>query len=592
MLKPQLPISKSNLKNIFEFPLNPPEIKAVASLTEESTAIKVKAVVTVKQTIGGLMTSVGIERGLDDIKDLLGKTLLLELVSAELDPKTELEKPTIPAFAHRIGGQVVEGDVRYEAEFEVPLNFGEIVNITCGSWVHSKYDNDRKRIFFTNKSYLPSETPSGIRRLREEELVLLRGNGQGQRKTGDRIYEYDVYNDIGNPDKKPELARPVFGGKEHPYPRRCRTGRPRCETDPSSEKRVGAFYVPRDEAFSEMKQLTFSAKTVYSLFHALVPSIGNVIVDANVGFPYITAIDSLFSEGIEMPPLSKETVWKEVMPRLFKVIAGGADVLRFEIPKPMERDKFFWFKDEEFARQTLAGLNPYSIKLVKEWPLKSELDPEIYGPPESAITSELLEAEIGGITRVEKAIRERKLFILDYHDLLLPFVSKVRELEGTTLYGSRTLFFLTPEGTLRPLAIELTRPQMDGKPQWKQVFTPNYHSTGCWLWRLAKAHVLAHDSGFHQLVSHWLRTHCVTEPYIIATNRQLSVMHPIFRLLHPHFRYTMEINALARESLINADGIIETSFSPGKYCMEICSAAYDKLWRFDREALPNDLISR
>lgn len=83
------------------------------------------------------------------------------------------------------------------------------------------------------QSYLPSQTPSGMRRLREEELVLLRGNGQGHRKAGDRIYDYDVYNDMGNPDKKPELARPVLGGKEHPYPRRCRTGRPRCETGKS-----------------------------------------------------------------------------------------------------------------------------------------------------------------------------------------------------------------------------------------------------------------------------------------------------------------------------------------------------------------------
>jgi lipoxygenase len=44
------------------------------------------------------------------------------------------------------------------------------------------------------------------------------------------------------------------------------------------------------------------------------------------------------------------------------------------------------------------------FKIVQEWPLKSELDPEIYGPPESAITSELLEAEIGGVTRVDKVI--------------------------------------------------------------------------------------------------------------------------------------------------------------------------------------------
>jgi len=102
-----------------------------------------------------------------------------------------------------------------------------------------------------------------------------------------------------------------------------------------------------------------------------------------------------------------------------------------------------------------------------------------------------------------QALEQKKLFMLDYHDLLLPFVHKVRELEGTTLYGSRTLFFLTPDGTLKPIAIELTRPASPTNPQWKRVFTHRWDATGAWLWKLAKAHVCAHDSGYHQLVSHW-----------------------------------------------------------------------------------------
>ncbi|KAJ0735702.1 putative linoleate 13S-lipoxygenase [Helianthus annuus] len=189
-------------------------------------------------------------------------------------------------------------------------------------------------------------------------------------------------------------------------------------------------------------------------------------------------------------------------------------------------------------------------------------------------------------------IENKKLYMLDYHDIFLPYVHKVREQKNTTLYGSRTLMYLTPTGTLRPIAIELVRPPKEDKPLWKKVFTPGWDATSMWLWKLAKVHVLAHDSGYHQLVSHWLRTHCCTEPYIIATNRQLSKMHPIHSLLHPHFRYTMAINALARGALINAGGTIETCFSLGKYGTELSSVAYDQLWRFDQEALPADLIAR
>lgn len=96
------------------------------------------------------------------------------------------------------------------------------------------------------QSYLPSQTPNGLRRLRTNELENLRGDGTGERKGFERIYDYDIYNDLGNPDKSDDLARPVLGGnKELPYPRRCRTGRPRSKkgtqnNEPNSIESVNA----------------------------------------------------------------------------------------------------------------------------------------------------------------------------------------------------------------------------------------------------------------------------------------------------------------------------------------------------------------
>jgi lipoxygenase len=72
----------------------PGNIKAVASSTEKGTSVK--AIVTVKPTVGGFLSNLGITRGLDDIRDLLGQTLQLELVSTELDPSKYPFKKIIP----------------------------------------------------------------------------------------------------------------------------------------------------------------------------------------------------------------------------------------------------------------------------------------------------------------------------------------------------------------------------------------------------------------------------------------------------------------------------------------------------------------
>jgi hypothetical protein len=79
--------------------------------------------------------------------------------------------------------------------------------------------------------YLPSATPPTLKKLRALDLELLRGDGKGERADGERIYDYDIYNDLGNPDSSEDLRRPNLGGSSrYPYPRRCRTGRAPTKT--------------------------------------------------------------------------------------------------------------------------------------------------------------------------------------------------------------------------------------------------------------------------------------------------------------------------------------------------------------------------
>jgi lipoxygenase/linoleate 9S-lipoxygenase len=66
----------------------------------------------------------------------------------------------------------------------------------------------------------------------------------------------------------------------------------------------------------------------------------------------------------------------------------------------------------------------------------------------------------------------------------------------------------------------------------------------------------------------------------------------VYKLMLPHFRYTMNINASARSSLINAGGIIEQNFAPGSYAMRLSSLVYKLTWRFKSQALPQDLRDR
>lgn len=594
-------------------------VKAV----KEPVKFKVRAALTVRRKSKEDLKD-AIAKHLDAFADMVGRNVVLELISTEINPRTRTPiksgEAVIKDWSEK---RHVKGErVVYTAEFMVDSAFGEPgaitvanrhqrefflesivvegfaagpVHFACNSWVQSTKDLPTKRVFFINKPYLPSETPAGLKELREKELSDLRGDGTGVRKLSDRIYDYATYNDLGNPDKGPEFARPVIGGEKIPYPRRCRTGRPPTDTNMLAESRVEKphpIYVPRDEAFEETKQGAFSKGRLRAVLHTLIPSLVASISAENHDFQGFHQIDNLYKEGLKLKlGLQDQMLFKKI-PFVQKIQESSEGMLRYDTPKILSKDKFAWLRDDEFARQTVAGINPVNIERLKVFPPVSKLDPAVYGPPESAITEAHIAGQLNGLT-VQQALDENKLFILDHHDTYLPFLDRINKMDGRKAYGTRTIFFLTPLGTLKPVAIELGLPPARlGGARPSRVLTPPCDATTNWLWMLAKAHVGSNDAGVHQLVNHWLRTHASMEPFILAAHRQLSAMHPVFKLLHPHMRYTLEINALARQNLINADGVIESCFTPGPVGGELSAAYYRESWRFDQEGLPADLIRR
>ncbi|XP_042991694.1 probable linoleate 9S-lipoxygenase 5 [Carya illinoinensis] len=473
------------------------------------------------------------------------------------------------------------------------------IHFVCNSWVYPTDQYKKDRFFFSNKTYLPSETPRPLLKYREQELLNLRGDGTGELQEWDRVYDYAYYNDLGNPDKDPKYARPVLGGSaEYPYPRRGRTGRPPTKTDPNSESRLKLLmslniYVPRDERFGHLKMSDFLAYALKSIAQFIKPELESLFDSTPTEFDSFQDVIKLYEGGIKLPDGVLENIKDNIPAEMLKEIfrTDGEGLLKYPMPQVIKEDRSAWRTDEEFAREMLAGVNPVSIRVLEEFPPTSKLDPKVYGDQTSTIAKEQVEKSIDGLS-IEEAIKNKKLFILDHHDAFMPYLRRINS-TTTKTYASRTILFLKNDGTLKPVAIELSLPHPEGDQfgAISKVFTPAEQGVEGSIWQLAKAYVAVNDSGYHQLISHWLNTHAVIEPFVIATNRQLSVLHPIHKLLHPHFRDTMNINAFARQILINAGGVLELTVFPAKYAMEMSSIVY-KDWVFPEQALPADLIKR
>ncbi|KAL7205272.1 hypothetical protein ACSBR2_018248 [Camellia fascicularis] len=269
--------------------------------------------------------------------------------------------------------------------------------------------------------------------------------------------------------------------------------------DPNSESRLPPgmslnIYVPRDEQFGQLKMLDFLAY------------LDGMELES---FDSFQDTLNLYGGGIKLPqgPLLDITIPFQILKTILRTDDEG--YFKFPTTQIIEEDKTAWRTDEEFAREMLARLNLVIICCLQEFPPASNLDPKVYGNQNSSITRDHIKNNLDGST-IEEAIENNMLFILDHHDALMSYVEWINKdspctldsSEPTKIYATRTLIFLQNDGTLKPLAIELSLPysQVDQFGAISKVYTPSEHGVESFIWQLAKAYVAVNDSGYHQLI--------------------------------------------------------------------------------------------
>lgn len=246
----------------------------------------------------------------------------------------------------------------------------------------------------------------------------------------------------------------------------------------------------------------------------------------------------------------------------------------FPVPRAFEGRENAWKSDAEFGRQRIAGVHPTTIEAISSLPKTSSIT-DVFVKP----------ALLDGAT-LEDRLKQGRMYMVDYTSLFLDLVDKINAQKGPIprfQYAPRCLLYFNDSRQLMPVAIELSTPSQS------DVYTPNSSLTE---WTLAKAHFSAADLSVHEVHTHFTRAHACTESYVIAARRKLSSMHPIFRLIMPHFVDTLRVNAAARQILIDAGGTLESLFTPGSFLGTFAVTAYGKLWRFRTEGLPADLMKR
>ncbi|KAB0407343.1 hypothetical protein E2I00_001307 [Balaenoptera physalus] len=197
-----------------------------------------------------------------------------------------------------------------------------------------------------------------------------------------------------------------------------------------------------------------------------------------------------------------------------------------------------WQEDLMFGYQFLNGCNPVLIQRCTKLPANLP------------VTTEMVECSLERQLTLEQEVELGNIFVVDFKLLDGIDVNKTDPCTLQFLAAPICLLYKNLANKIVPIAIQLNQVPGDENP----IFLP---SDAKYDWLLAKIWVRSSDFHIHQTITHLLRTHLVSEVFGIAMYRQLPAVHPIFKLLVAHVRFTIAINTKAREQLICEYGLFD-----------------------------------
>ncbi|XP_060943461.1 polyunsaturated fatty acid 5-lipoxygenase isoform X1 [Limanda limanda] len=203
-----------------------------------------------------------------------------------------------------------------------------------------------------------------------------------------------------------------------------------------------------------------------------------------------------------------------------------------------------WKEDFMFGYQFLNGCNPVVIRKCTKL------------PDNFPVTHEMVSSSLERELTLDEEIKAGNVYIVDFEVLDGIKANCTDPCTLQYLAAPLCLLYKNTLNKIMPIAIQLGQTPGEDTP----IFLP---TDAKYDWLLAKIWVRSADFQYHQNITHLLRTHLITEVFAIAMFRQLPAVHPVYKLLIPHIRFTIAINTKARDQLINEHGIFDKANATG-----------------------------